>query len=68
MNRKDLSHDCQPLDTLRAEFDDLLAEMQRPKARKGLRAAFEATPENLGAAALKLSRAPRKSEPRRKTT
>jgi prevent-host-death family protein len=40
-----------PLDTLRAEFDELLARMQAPAARAGVRAAFEAAPEDHGRAA-----------------
>jgi len=45
-----------PLDTLRAEFDDLLVSMQAPAARAGLRAAFEAAPEELGRAARRAAR------------
>lgn len=44
------------LDTLRAEFDDLLAEMQNPKARKGLRSSFNASPKQLDVAAGKSRR------------
>jgi prevent-host-death family protein len=39
------------LDTLSADFDKLLARMQAPGARAGMKRAFEATPEELGAAA-----------------
>ncbi len=38
------------LDTLRSEFDDLLIGMQKTKAKKGLRASFDATPKQLGSA------------------
>ncbi len=41
------------LDVLDAEFDGLLKRMQTQKARKGLAAAFEATPAALGRAAVK---------------
>ena len=44
------------LDDLSAEFDELLASMQTPAARKGMAAAFNATPEQLGAAAVKAAR------------
>ena len=44
------------LTALGAEFDDLLAKMQTPAARKGIRAAFAATPEELGKAAVKAAR------------
>jgi len=40
------------LDTLNDEFDALLARMQTPKARAGARAAFNASPEQLGRAAV----------------
>ncbi len=39
------------LDTLAAEFDELLAGMQTPRARKGMADAFNATPAQLGRAA-----------------
>jgi antitoxin Phd len=45
------------LDTLSAEFDELLVRMQKPAARAGMRAAFDATPSALGAAALSGARA-----------
>lgn len=44
------------LDDLTSEFDELLARMQTPKARKGMRAAFNASPAKLGRAALKAAR------------
>ena len=40
------------LDTLTAEFDDLLARMQTPAARKGMADAFNAQPTRLGRAAV----------------
>ena len=39
------------LDTLSADFDNMLARMQTPGARAGMKRAFEATSEELGAAA-----------------
>src|SRR5258708_22254477 len=44
------------LDTLSGEFDALLARMQTPAARAGMKAAFEASPKQLGKAALAASR------------
>jgi prevent-host-death family protein len=44
------------LDDLSAEYDVLLARMQTPKARKGMEAAFNATPAELGRAAVKAAR------------
>lgn len=44
------------LTALGAEFDDLLARMQTPDARKGIRVAFAATPAELGKAAVKAAR------------
>ena len=41
------------LDELDAQFDDLLARMQTPKARKGMMDAFNASPAALGNAAVK---------------
>ncbi len=40
------------LDTLTAEFDQLLARMQTPKVRRAMAAAFDATPARLGGAAV----------------
>lgn len=40
------------LNTLSGEFDALLARMQTPKARAGMRAAFDASPKQLGRAAV----------------
>ncbi|MGH8625909.1 MAG: type II toxin-antitoxin system prevent-host-death family antitoxin [Gammaproteobacteria bacterium] len=41
------------LDDLSAQFDGLLARMQTPKARQGMTAAFNASPAELGRAAVK---------------
>ena len=41
------------LNDLHAEFDGLLARMQRAKARKGVEATFNASPAELGRAAVK---------------
>jgi antitoxin Phd len=41
------------LDALDAEFDGLLDRMQTQKAKKGMAAAFDATPAMLGRAAVK---------------
>jgi len=45
------------LDRLSEEFDELLANQQAPKAKAGLRAAFAASPSQLGKAALAAARA-----------
>jgi prevent-host-death family protein len=44
------------LDTLSGEFDLLLAGMQRPAARAGMKAAFGASPKRLGKAAASAAR------------
>jgi antitoxin Phd len=44
------------LDDLSERFDDLLATMQTPQAKAGVAAAFDAAPEELGAAAVKAAR------------
>jgi len=44
------------LGDLGAEFDDLLARMQTRKARKAMKAAFNASPAELGRAAKKAAR------------
>lgn len=44
------------LDTLSAEFDTLLARMQTPRARAGMKAAFGASPKELGRAAVAAAR------------
>ena len=40
------------LDLLTAEFDELLARMQTPRARQGMTDAFNATPTRLGRSAV----------------
>jgi len=40
------------LDSLRQEFDALLSRMQSPKARTAMKAAFAASPKELGKAAV----------------
>jgi antitoxin Phd len=44
------------LDTLNGEFDALLARMQTAKARAGMKAAFNASPKQLGKAAVAVAR------------
>jgi prevent-host-death family protein len=44
------------LDTLRDEFDTLYARMQTPKARRAMKAAFAASPHQLGKAAVAAAR------------
>jgi prevent-host-death family protein len=44
------------LDSLSAEFDAMLARMQAPRARAGLKAAFAASPRRLGRAAAAAAR------------
>jgi prevent-host-death family protein len=44
------------LDTLSAEFDTLLARMQTPRARAGMKTAFDASPSELGKAAVAAAR------------
>ncbi|MBS0152475.1 MAG: type II toxin-antitoxin system Phd/YefM family antitoxin [Nitrospira sp.] len=41
------------LDNLHAEFEELLSQMQTPSARKGVEAAFHASPVELGRTAVK---------------
>jgi len=48
------------LNDLSERFDELLATMQTPKAKAGVAAAFDATPEELGAAAVKAARTARR--------
>jgi prevent-host-death family protein len=45
-----------PLDVLTETFDDLLAQMQKPAARAGMRRAFDASPEELGKLAVAAAR------------
>ena len=44
------------LDDLSERFDDLLQRMQTPKAKAAMALAFDATPEELGRAAVKAAR------------
>lgn len=44
------------LNDLSAEYDVLLSRMQTPKSRKGMQAAFNASPAELGRAAVKAAR------------
>ena len=44
------------LDVLSGQFDALLARMQTPKARAGMKAAFAASPKQLGRAAVAAAR------------
>jgi antitoxin Phd len=44
------------LDTLSGEFDALLARMQTPAARAGMKAAFDASPKQMGKAAVTVAR------------
>ena len=44
------------LSDLSAEYNVLLARMQTPKVRKGMKAAFNASPDELGRAAVKATR------------
>ncbi len=44
------------LDDLNTEFDELLTQMQTPSARRGIEAAFHASPVELGRAAVKAAR------------
>ena len=48
------------LDALEAQFDGLLTRLSTPAARRGMAAAFDATPAALGRAAVKAAAAPRK--------
>jgi len=44
------------LDSLSGEFDALLARMQKPAARAGMKAAFDASPNKMGKAAVTAAR------------
>ncbi len=57
------SHD---LNDLRAEYDILLDRMQTPAARKGMEAAFNASPAELGRAAAKGKASPPRAQRTRK--
>ena len=48
------------LNDLHTEYDVLLARMQKPAAKHGMAAAFDATPAQLGRAAVKVAQAARK--------
>jgi antitoxin Phd len=48
------------LDELTDEFDALLERMQAPRSKAGMAAAFDATPEELGRAAVKAARPARR--------
>ena len=48
------------LDDLTERFDELLQGMQEPVAKAAMTSAFEATPEQLGRAAVKAARAKRR--------
>ena len=48
------------LEDLSAKFDALLERMQAPRARKGMEAAFNASPVELGRAAVEAARSARK--------
>lgn len=52
------------LDVLDAEFDGLLEAMQTQKAKRGMAAAFDATPARLGRAAVKAAGSPAPSATR----
>ena len=47
------------LDDLSDQFDQLLERMQTPQAKSAMASAFDATPEQLGRAAVKAARAKR---------
>lgn len=51
-----LSERVDPLESLRARFDERFARMQTPAAKAGVKALFSAGPEQLGQAALKGAR------------
>ena len=52
----DTGADATVLDTLTAEFDALLVQMQTPEARAAMDRAFNASPEELGRAAVDAAR------------
>jgi prevent-host-death family protein len=49
------------LGALEARFDELLAGMQKPGAKRGVRSALDAAPEELGRAAVAAARKQRKA-------
>jgi antitoxin Phd len=50
------AHATTKLDSLRGEFDALLARMQGPGARAAMKAAFGASPDELGIAAVEAAK------------
>lgn len=59
------------LNDLSSEFDELLARMQTSQARKGVEAAFNASPDELGSAAVTAAKkqcAPTRKRARRRST
>jgi len=54
-----------PLDELSETFDELLSRMQTPRARTGVKTAFEASPEALGRAAVTVAK-PHRELPRKR--
>lgn len=50
------THATRELATLSAEFDRMLERMQTEKARAGMQAAFDASPDQLAAAAVRSAR------------
>jgi len=59
---EELAHARDPgLGTLEARFDELLAGMQKPEAKRGVLAALDATPKELGRAAAAAARKQRKA-------
>lgn len=53
-----LDAQSKPLDALSHEFDALLQHMQQPQARRAVMDAFDASPEELGQAALQAAHRP----------
>lgn len=53
------------LDALTTEFDEMLARMQTPSAKAGVRHAFDASPEALGDAAVAEARSAGRGTPDR---
>jgi antitoxin Phd len=51
-----LAQQREPLAALTAEFEELVARMQTPRAKRAGQALFDATPEKLGRAALAAAR------------
>jgi len=55
-SRKTLSQgDQAPINSLKDEFDALLAQMQTPEARRVMRAGFRASPKEIGRAAVQFA-------------